>query len=412
MYKKNDNSRTRNALLPLIGYLILNLADQLFSFACPILFYEVTKTALASSTFTAIDFLPTTIFGFFIGVFLDRFSRRILIFFGLIVQSIFALLIPISVFHNIPLIIIYILTFIMSTAELVSTTGIETIVPSISGKENLTKITGIMGFINSVLRMIGPGIAGLLLANFGYKLGFLTASVLFLSVGLIIIIMPNQYLENKKIEKNIKSKVTYFDSLKSGFYYVFKDKILRPITFSFLFANLGFGLVVPVLIYTLKSDFLASDNMIGLFFSFAAVGALITNLGYIKFCKKISLGIQLIATGIVILLGFLTMMFTSNIYIFAIAYLFVSCGSVWAQSNFYYVNQARTCDDYRGRVTTTTKTMSRIFGPVMAVVGGFFTDYVGIKSIFALACVFMVLSIGCTVGSGLCKINKVEEKNY
>ncbi|URZ86981.1 hypothetical protein [Floricoccus penangensis] len=76
------------------------------------------------------------------------------------------------------------------------------------------------------------------------------------------------------------------------------------------------------------------------------------------------------------------------------------------------MTQARTSDDYMGRVTTTTKTMSRMFGPVMAVVGGFFTDYVGIKSIFALVCVFMVLSIGCKVGSGLYKINKVEEKNY
>ncbi|KRL08858.1 hypothetical protein [Schleiferilactobacillus perolens] len=89
----------------------------------------------------------------------------------------------------------------------------------------------------------------------------------------------------------------------------------------------------------------------------------------------------------------------------ATGYALVSFGSVWSQANFFTIIQAQTPDQYKGMVTTASTTLTRIAGPVLALLSGFLTK-IDVHIIFWAAIGCMVGSILVMVKSGLFKMVK------
>ncbi|NRO79325.1 hypothetical protein [Lactobacillus helveticus] len=93
-----------------------------------------------------------------------------------------------------------------------------------------------------------------------------------------------------------------------------------------------------------------------------------------------------------------------SFWLFLIGYAIVSFGSVWAQANFFTIIQSRTPNKYKGMVTSTSTSLTRITGPFIAILSGIIIK-VSYELLFSLAILCMLLSIGITLLSKLYKLD-------
>ncbi|WP_173005084.1 MFS transporter, partial [Lactobacillus helveticus] len=165
-------------------------------------------------------------------------------------------------------------------------------------------------------------------------------------------------------KKNIKR------ILSDGIKFLINQHEIKWMVLSFLAANIGFQLIIPMLTFILKQRMHVSIDKISLLFTISSIASIIGNFIYLRYGKKIKLGLQLIAIGLLITLGFILMLDLKSFWLFLIGYAIVSFGSVWAQANFFTIIQSRTPNKYKGMVTSTSTSLTRITGPFIAILSG------------------------------------------
>ena len=179
-----------------------------------------------------------------------------------------------------------------------------------------------------------------------------------------------------------------------------KEHDIKWLIISFFAANVGFQVVIPMLTFLLKVQTRASINEISIFFTISSIASILGNFVYLHFSKKIKLGTQLITIGLIITIGFTTMLAIKSLSIFTTGYAIVSFGSVWAQANFFTIIQSKTPDQYKGMVTATSTSLTRITGPLMAALSGLLVK-ISPSLIFFAAIICLVSSVLITLISGL-----------
>ncbi|WP_258365345.1 MFS transporter [Lactobacillus helveticus] len=197
-------------------------------------------------------------------------------------------------------------------------------------------------------------------------------------------------------KKNIKR------ILSDGIKFLINQHEIKWMVLSFLAANIGFQLIIPMLTFILKQRMHVSIDKISLLFTISSIASIIGDFIYLRYGKKIKLGLQLIAIGLLITLGFILMLDLKSFWLFLIGYAIVSFGSVWAQANFFTIIQSRTPNKYKGMVTSTS--LTRITGPFIAILSGIIIK-VSYELLFSLAILCMLLSIGITLLSKLYKLD-------
>ncbi|WP_173009120.1 MFS transporter, partial [Lactobacillus helveticus] len=195
-------------------------------------------------------------------------------------------------------------------------------------------------------------------------------------------------------KKNIKR------ILSDGIKFLINQHEIKWMVLSFLAANIGFQLIIPMLTFILKQRMHVSIDKISLLFTISSIASIIGNFIYLRYGKKIKLGLQFIAIGLLITLGFILMLDLKSFWLFLIGYAIVSFGSVWAQANFFTIIQSRTPNKYKGMVTSTSTSLTRITGPFIAILSAIIIK-VSYELLFSLAILCMLLSIGITLLSKL-----------
>lgn len=394
--KKLNFSQKTNLL---IGYAISGFGDQFYTFAIPLLMLTRSHSSLIMGLLTAMEYLPTVVFGLLIGSIFDVYSRKRVMLTSLIAQIILILLVPLFVIKDVPIWTILIAIFILGTFDLMSWTGYQIFIAESVSSNELPQVSGEVGLISSIQKTFGPGIAAIVINLINYVGGFILDAISF--VYLAFTIRGYKPLSTKTNNE----KHTLKAGTKDGLRFLLSNHDLKWLIISFLAANIGFQVVVPMLTFLLKQNMHVSIGMISLFFTISSVASILGNFCYLKLGKKIDVGLQLLLIGLLITVGFSVMFFMKQFILFAMGYAIVSFGSVWAQANFFTIMQAKTPNKYKGMVTSTSTSLTRITGPIMAVLGGILVKYNPLL-ILIVAVMCLVVSVIVTVGSGLLKLKQ------
>lgn len=78
--------RNKNFMFLWVGKVISNFGFQIYAIALPLLIYELSKSALAMSMMRAVDFLPNIFIGMLAGVMVDRFNRKSIMKYAVLLQ--------------------------------------------------------------------------------------------------------------------------------------------------------------------------------------------------------------------------------------------------------------------------------------------------------------------------------------
>ncbi|NRN81924.1 hypothetical protein IMAU30115_02117 [Lactobacillus helveticus] len=344
------------------------------------------------------EYLPTALFGIIIGSIFDIFSRKNIMLYSLLMQSILILIIPLITVYKFPIWLILITIFFIGTFDLISWTGYQILISESVTTAELSDVSGKIGLISSIQKTVGPGISAVVVNLLNYLGGFILDFLSFLYLAITVKKLHIEQPTPNSKKKNIKR------ILSDGIKFLINQHEIKWMVLSFLAANIGFQLIIPMLTFILKQRMHVSIDKISLLFTISSIASIIGNFIYLRYGKKIKLGLQLIAIGLLITLGFILMLDLKSFWLFLIGYAIVSFGSVWAQANFFTIIQSRTPNKYKGMVTSTSTSLTRITGPFIAILSGIIIK-VSYELLFSLAILCMLLSIGITLLSKLYKLD-------
>ncbi|MDF2610907.1 MAG: transporter [Lachnospiraceae bacterium] len=190
-------------------------------------------------------FLPSFILSPFAGVWADRFCRRNVIAFADSLIAISTLLLAILFFMGYRSIwLLFIVSAVRSVGTGIQSPAVSAFIPQIVPEENLTKVNGINGSIQSFVMLLAPMVSGGLLSVAPIEsIFFIDVVTAALAVGIVVF-----FLHVAPHEKAIlKQDISYLEDLKSGLQYISRQGYLRKM---FVFCAVFFFFSGPVAFLT------------------------------------------------------------------------------------------------------------------------------------------------------------------
>lgn len=239
------NNWKKNIVLFILSQTISLFGSSLVQYA--ILWYITlsTKSGLMLTISIICGFLPTFFLSPFAGVWADRYNRKMLIMLSdtfIAVTTLILAILFLMGYESMGLL------FVMSALRAVGT-GIQTpaigaFLPQIVPEDQLTKVNGINGSIQSMVMLISPMLSGALLSFASIKVIFFI-DVVTASIAVLVMLF---FL---KVPTHAKAKgpqeVSYLKDLRDGITYIKEHTYVKKF---FIFCAFFFFLVAPVAFLT------------------------------------------------------------------------------------------------------------------------------------------------------------------
>lgn len=374
------------------GQTFSNLGEQLYLIAIPWLVYEMTQSTLTMGTVAAIIAFPQIIFGLIIGVVIDRFNKRKIMMYSTVLQVILMTLLPtlylsnaLSIYH------IYIICFLYSLGSLIFLSTYRSALPQLVERTNLVKANSLIQSSLTIIRVIGPIIAGILIANFGVHNALYVNMFSFIILYLVLI---NIKFPNEKRQYHQKVKTTMIREIKEGIQFIFSNKSFLHINILSFFVNMGMAMSLSMMVFYLHGDYDFTAQQVGYVFAISGAMAFLFSIiapalvRYFNQIQAILLSCALSGFGLI----FIT--FSSHWLVIG---LFLGCitgGTTLASIYIYTFFQHETPENLLGRVFTTSQMLARISTPLAVFFGGWFTHYfIHISQLFLFSGVIIILTI-------------------
>jgi|SRR5579884_2303957 len=236
--------RIRNYRLYFIGQGISLSGTWMQTIAQDLLVLKLTGSGTALGFVTALQALPVLFFGPWGGVIADRFPKRPTLYVTQATSGILALILGVLVVTNlIHLWMVYILAFALGFVKVVDNPTRQVFVLEMVGREQLTNAVALNSSEINLARVIGPTIAGALIAAVGLGPCFLINGVSYVAVLVVLYMMREQELRPAPLVPRAKGQ------LQAGFRYVkSQPALLTPLLMMVVIGTLTyeFSVVLPL----------------------------------------------------------------------------------------------------------------------------------------------------------------------
>lgn len=352
------------------------------------LVFQMTRSPFLVGFITAVQFLPMLIFTIVGGVIADRVDKRKLL---LITQISFCFLattlgvLTVLGFANIWVIGIF--AFLLGIVNAIDTPGRQSFIIEMVGREHLySAITLNIGSFNSA-RVIGPAIAGFLIAKVGPGVTFILNGVSFLGPIIALSLMRLSPRPEQKHHHPILA-------MKIGFKYAYRHPIIRTfLIFTVIFSIFGFSYttMLPVIAERVYHQ---SAFGLGILFSAAGLGAVAGTLFVAIYHDRFSQRKLLIVGSLMFTISLLIFTVTSNFYL-ALIVLFVS--GIGFASQLALINttiQNNVENHLRGRVMSIFTTCLLGMQPLGNLQLGYLSEVIGSRPAIAIgASIVLIFAI-------------------
>ncbi|CCJ32739.1 Permease [Caloramator australicus RC3] len=345
------------------------------------LVYSMTRDGFLSGLMTAVQFTPLFAFSLFAGLVIERFPKRKILIFTQSMLLLFAFILYILLFYNklsYPIILL-IMFFIGSVQALDNPTRQSFVVELVEGKEHLLNAIGLNSAAFNAARLVGPAVAGKVMADFGAKWCFLFNALSFLAVLIGLLMMR---MKDVSARKEIKDPLK---DIKEGLRFIRSNpKLLYTIISLVIIPTfcMNFNVLVPI--YT-RDYLMMKEKAYGILLSSLGLGALVGAVFVaVKGKKERTLYYQLIGSfGLSIFLILLGIVKSYNLAIIVLVFLGFFMISFNTTSNS--ILQYNAPDEMRGRIMSV---YSLVFGgltPIGSLYSGTLAKYIGPHNAFIVS---------------------------
>jgi len=239
--------RHRNYRIFFTGQVVSLAGTWMQNVALAWLVIELSGSPLAIGALAFWRFVPFTLFGLLAGVVADRIeSRKLVMATQACAMAISIALAVVTLTGTATLPIVYVLAALGGVALAFDAPGRQSLTFQMVGPRELPNAVALNSGLFNGSRVIGPAIAGLVIAAVGTGLCFVVNAVSFLAVLTALAIVREDEL--RPIERDPSTRV--IDGIRRGFTYAWNDPQLRLIlTVVTVVATVGFNfhVLVPLL---------------------------------------------------------------------------------------------------------------------------------------------------------------------
>ncbi|MGH3071134.1 MAG: MFS transporter [Gaiellaceae bacterium] len=373
--------RHRNYRLFFTGQVISVSGTWMQNVALAWLVVELTSSPLAVGALAFCRFIPFTVFGLVAGVVADRLDNRKLVLGTQSVSMVLsAILASLVLTGSETLWLVYILAVLGGTALVFDAPGRHALTFQMVGRDELPNAVALNASLFNASRVVGPAVAGVLIAAFGVGICFAINTITFLAVLAGLLLMRKEELV--PVERS-KEPPTMMKGIGEGFAWALQSPDVRLVlSVVIVVSTVGFNF--HVILPLLASDTLnTGPEVFGIlsacFGAGALVGALLSAaLGRASW-KALVLGTGGFSVSLLALAPLET------VWLCAVL-LFVTgvCFTLWT-SNANSLLQLRAPDHLRGRVVSLYLWAFAGLAPLGGLLAGWLCEIGGTQLSFGVA---------------------------
>ncbi len=335
--------------------------------------------------------IPTFIFTPFAGVLADRVSRHRMLIITQALEMIQALILAalimtgkIEVWH------IFVLTIFLGIVVAFDSPARHAfIVEMVGKKEDLANAIALNSLVFNAARLIGPSVAGILVALFGEGICFLINGLSYIAViaALFGMHVTHQMVthQNKRI----------MHDLKEGFRYAFNDRLIRSVLLlTGLVSIMGMSYVVLMPVFA--KDILGGNaGTLGLLMGSTGLGALVG--AFFLASRKGTRGLDkvVVLTTNIFGIGLIAFSLSRTLWLSMVVLLFIGFGMMVQMSSNNIILQTVVHDDKRGRVMSLFMVAFLGMVPFGCLIAGALAGRFGAPNAIAVS------GLSCVAGSFL-----------
>jgi MFS family permease len=212
----------RNYRLYYFGQVISTSGTFMQAVAQSWLVLQLSGSGTALGVVSALQYLPILLFSPYGGVVADRFSKRTILYFTQTISGLLALILGALVaFNLIQLWMVFILAFFLGLTSAFDNPARQAFVVELVGEEHLQNAVTLYSMLVNLSRIIGPGLAGLLISAVGISWCFTINGISYAMVVIMLYRMNSKELELAVPAPRSKSQV------REGLRYVLANPLLR-----------------------------------------------------------------------------------------------------------------------------------------------------------------------------------------
>jgi MFS family permease len=370
------------------GQTISNLGSSVTMFALPLLTYKLTGSAINLAISTAAAFLPYLLFGLVIGAWVDRLDRKRVMITVDILQALVIATIPLAdAFGMLSVYWIYAVAFITSTLTIAFQASEFAAIPNLVGQDDLVAANGRIQASYSAATVIGPVLAGTLVAFIPLSELMLIDSLSFVLSAITLSLIKIRFnSESQKRETKISEDVI------EGLRYVLGHPVLRNISLMMALVNFFGASTGTQLVLFANQRLGANDTQIGWLYSAGSVGIILLSLLAGPLRKRFSF--SLVALSALTISGLLTIVFgaLTSYWPALVVWALVSGTGILFNINTGSLRQAIVPNELLGRVLTIAGVLAWSAIPVGAFLGGLAIERTG-----DVALIYMVIGVVTTI---------------
>ena len=373
--------RHRNYRLFFTGQVISVSGTWMQNVALAWLVVELTHSPLAVGILAFCRFIPFTVFGLVAGVVADRIDNRKLVIGTQTVSMTFSALFAVLVLSGLETLwVVYLLAILSSTALVFDAPGRHALTFQMVGRDELPNAVALNASLFNASRVVGPAVAGVLIAAFGVGVCFAVNAVTFLAVLVALLMMRKDELV--PIQRSAEPP-TMLRGIREGFAYVLSVPELRLVlAIVTVVSTVGFNF--HVILPLLASDTLnTGPEVFGILSACFGAGALVGAL-LSAALGRASWKVLMLGTG-----GFsvslLALAPLASVWACA-ALLFAAgvCFTLWT-SNANTILQLGAPDHLRGRVVSLYLWAFAGLAPIGGLLAGWLSEVGGTQLSLSVA---------------------------
>jgi len=367
-----------------VGRSISLFGDAFTLIALPWFVLQVTDSGTATASILLTLQFPAILTSMVIGSLIDRFQPRAIITIDNGLRALIIGLIPILYwFGLLELWLLFLLTFLAGMLVPATEVGARSVLPELVEDQDLDAANMLWSFSLNLSLVLGPAVAGLLVASFGGPSVLLIDAVTFAVMAFVAVTIPN-------VERS-KSSAQAPLSERLGLRQLWDMKVVRYTTLLSLVFFFSYGPLEAAM--PLYSDAILQTDArgYGLLWSALAVGALIGTLSSTTLSRRLRLGVALPLIALLWGASLLPMAFTNKLWL-ACGLLLLG-GLMWGPYTPMETTllQRNVPKEQLGRVFGARSTLLTGGSPLGLAVGGILLAFVPATSVIAFSAIACIL---------------------
>ncbi len=262
--------RVRNYRLFFFGQMVSITGTGMQTVAQGWLVLSLTGSGVALGVTVALQFLPLLLFGLWGGLIADRFDKRRTLVIAQVVPAALALtMFALVATGAVALWMVFVMAFLQGLVFMVDMPTRQSFVVEMVGPEQVPNAVGLNSAMFNIGRMVGPALAGVVIASFGLAPSFLANAASYAAVTVALLAMrPSELFPQARAERGRAD-------IRAGVRYMWSTPALRStLLLVAVVGTFGFNFIV-VLPLLARFTLGGGPRLYGLLSAAMALGSLI-----------------------------------------------------------------------------------------------------------------------------------------